>query len=241
MLCSLARGLHLLRAMKLAWSVRLVLVALAGMFMVQGVAIASPIVFALGADPVQDYLGEDVGPYPGALTHSTATGFFCLDENLASSFNTRYSGTVAAPNSWQEQEAAFLAAVAIHLEGQNGNHAADGPISFAIWQVMGTNSQTDPAAAPYVQMAEFAYSHHMISATLLQQVEIFTPSEAGIQRFISGVANFPDVSAVQDAMANQVAADLVSDAPEPSTFLFGGTALGIVMTMARKNRVRLKV
>jgi len=217
--------------MKLVRSVRFGLALVAGLIAVAGTAAAGPIVFSLGADPGQDYLGEAVGPYAGRLTHSTATGFFCLDQNLSSSFNTRYSGTVAAPNTWQEKEAAFLAAVAVHL-----NHQADGPISFAIWQVMGTATVTDPAAAPWLEMAEFARQNDLITPAFLQQVLIFTPSDPQIQRFITGIPGCDDVSTVMRALE-----DSVTETPEPSTFFLGCSALGIAMTVARRRRARLMI
>lgn len=217
--------------MKRVRSVRCGLALMAGLFVAAGTAAASPIVFSLGADPGQDYLGETVGPYSGTLTHSIATGFFCLDQNLASSFNTRYSGTVAAPNTWQEKEAAFLAAVAVHL-----NHTADGPISFAIWQVMGTATVTDPAAAPWLEMAEFAWQRGLITPGFLQQVLIFTPSDPQIQRFITGIPGCEDVSTVMRALE-----DSVSETPEPSTFVLGFSALGVAMTTARRRRTRLRI
>ncbi len=218
--------------MKLFSVVRLAL-ALAGSLTV---AMASPIVFNLGADPAHDYLGEDVGPYLGTLTRTAATNFFCLDQGLDSTFNTRYSGTLAAPNTWQEKEAAFLGAVALHLNMVHGTHEADGPISFAIWEVMGTASHTDPAADPYLQMANFAYQHDLITPAFLARVLIFTPSDPTIQRFITAIPGCEDVPVVMQAMQ-----DSLTEAPEPSTFLFGGTALGIVMTVARRKRAQLKV
>lgn len=215
--------------MKLVRSFRCGLAVVAGLFVAAGTTVAGPIVFSLGSDPGQDYLGEAVGPYAGTLTHSTATGFFCLDQNLASSFNTRYSGTVASPNTWQEKEAAFLAAVAVHL-----NHQADGPISFAIWQVMSTSTAIDPAAAPWLEMAEFAWQRGLITPGFLQQVLIFTPSDPQIQRFITGIPGCEDVSIVMRALE-----DSVSETPEPSTFLLGCSARGIAMTVVRRGRGRL--
>ena len=45
----------------------------------------------------------------------------------------------------------------------------------------------------------------------------------------------------ETVLANQVAGELVIDTAESSTFLFGGMALGIELTSARRNRARLKI
>ena len=38
--------------------------------------------FTLGSNPNQVFDSENVGPYPGTLTGSTATSFFCLDDTF---------------------------------------------------------------------------------------------------------------------------------------------------------------
>ena len=121
--------------------------------------------------------------------------------------------------------------MAVHL-----NHTADGPISFAIWQVMGTATVTDPAAAPWLEMAEFAWQRGLITPGFLQQVLIFTPSDPQIQRFITGIPGCEDVSTVMRALE-----DSVSETPEPSTFVLGFSALGVAMTTARRRRTRLRI
>lgn len=193
--------------------------ALAGLLLMTTASFASPIVFTLGADPVQDYLNEDVGPYPGTLTNTQASvqGFFCLDEDLSSTFGARYSGTESVPLTPQEQEAAFLASLAMQL-----THTEDGPISFAIWQIMGTlgTHPQDPAAQKYVELANYAYANSLICSHLLNQAIIFTPADDTVQRFISAVSDTFDVQTALVAMN----ADTVAT-PEPSTWNTAGLCL----------------
>lgn len=48
-------------------------------------------------------------------------------------------------------------------------------------------------------------------------------------------------SGSENVLANEVAWELVLDRPGSSTFLFGGMALGIEVTSARRNRAPLKI
>lgn len=183
-------------------------------------ASAAPIVFTLGADPVQDYLGEDVGPYEGTLTNTNLTGFFCLDESLQSTFGTRYAGTEARPLTQQEQEAAFLASLGLHL-----GPSVSGPISYAIWEVMGANT-VDPSAAKYIELAEYAYVQKLIRGAMLDQALIFTPSDVTVQRFITAV---PDDSDIVAAMASITNSAVVSDTPEGPTYYTAGIGFALLL------------
>ncbi len=160
-------------------------------------ASAVPIVFTLGADPVQDYLGEDVGPCEGTLTNTNLTGFFCLDQDLGSTFGTRYTGTESAPLTQQEQEAAFLAALDLDL-----GPSVNGPVSYAIWEVMGTMASNAivPAAAKYIELAEYAYAQKLICSSVLDQAIIFTPSDVTVQLFITAVPDDCGIGAPQEVI-----------------------------------------
>jgi len=175
--------------------------------------------FTLGHDQNQIFDSENVGPYLGTLTGSSAVGFFCLDDTLTAYFGTSYNGTVKAPTTQQEKEAAFLASYAVYLGSPSSNGAivnsVEGPISFAIWQIMGTlgSNPADPAAQPFIQTAEYAYSHNLISQSYLSTVQIFLPSDPSVQRFITAIPDSSEVSSV---------------VPEPGTFVL--VVLGLALT-----------
>ena len=189
--------------------------------------------FTLGADQRQIFDAENVGPYLGTLTGSSAAGFFCLDDTLTATFGTAYNGTVAAPATQQEKEAAFLASYALYKGSPSSQqtivNSVEGPISFAIWQIMGTLGGTapDPSAQPFIQMAQYAYSHNLIPPAYLSTVLIFSPSNPGIQRFITAVPN------------SEVASSVV---PESGTVAL--VAAGLVLALPwyrRRHRRRLRM
>jgi hypothetical protein len=189
-------------------------------------------IFTLGANHNQNYGGEAVGPYYGSLAGYTDALFFCLDQNLPSAWNTAYAGDVHTPWSAQEQEAAFLASYSL-AHGAPGSSASEvnnveGPVSMAIWQIMGhMESPIDPKAQPLVAMAEYAYTHNMITQSYLSHVLIFQPATVGTQRFITAYRD--------DTTINQITAD-ISAVPETATaFLFAG---GLVMLAAFERRMR---
>jgi hypothetical protein len=99
----------------------------------------------------------------------------------------------------------------------------EGPISFAIWQIMGTLGTTgpDPAAQQYIQTAQYAYSHNLIPRSYLDRVLIFNPDQNGIQRFITAV---PD-----SAMVSQT----LSGVSEPGTMAL---LAGALMLLAWRSR-----
>jgi hypothetical protein len=183
--------------------------------------------FTLGGDHNQVFRSENVGPYAGTLTGSDVLNFFCLDFNLVSYFGGSYDGTVVVPATQQEEEAAFLGAYAIYEGSPSSNPSAvnlvEGPISFAIWQIMGTMGTTAPVAAaqPYIQTAQYAYSHNLIPQSYLNSVSIFEPTDHGFQRFITAV---PD-----NAMVSQT----LSEVSEPGTMALLGGAL---MLLGWRNR-----
>src|SRR5208283_4140925 len=68
----------------------------------------------------------------------------------------------------------------------------EGPIAFAVWQVMGTlEGSPDPASAPYVLEAQTAYTNFLqyTSSPVVQafnsSVMIFIPSDPNTQRFFT--------------------------------------------------------
>jgi hypothetical protein len=183
--------------------------------------------FTLGGDHNQVFRSENVGPYAGTLTGSDAVNFFCLDFNLVSYFGGSYGGTIAVPTTQQEEEAAFLGAYAIY-KGSPGStpsevNLVEGPISFAIWQIMGTlgTFHPDPAAQPYIQTAQYAYSHNLIPQSYLNSVMIFEPADHSFQRFITAV---PD-----NAMVSQT----LSEVSEPGTLALLGGALTLLSLCSR--------
>jgi hypothetical protein len=174
------------------------------------------------------------------------TLFFCVSGNLESNWDTSYDGTESAPSTVLQDEAAFLASLflsdaatdGITLDtsvGSNGYETLNetgpnlsdfinnvqGPISMAIWQIMGSLpsgspydvTQDDPKAASLVLLAQANYS------TSSSGVLVFVPGASGIQSFIG----------VSEAV------------PEPETLFLFGTgllliALGCTRRLARRPR-----
>ena len=146
---------------------------------------------------------------------------------------TTHAGGLTTPSTEAEDEAAFLAAYSLYLGAPSSLPTivtnVEGPVSLAIWQLMGTMGDTkpDPAAAPYIQFAEYAYSHDLIPTTFLATVSIWTPDQLGSQqRFITAVR---DDSMIETAL------------PEPGTAAFLGTgvlllALGGAVAIRRRRR-----
>ena len=144
------------------------------------------------------YQGVSVGPYLATMDGGPDISVFCMDLHLATGVNTTYSGSLSTPSTQAEEEAAFLASYSLYLGAPSSNLATinnvEGPISMAIWQLMGTLGATkpDPAALPYLRLAESAYFNHQISAAFLADVTIWTPDRAGSQqRFVTAYRDDP--------------------------------------------------
>ena len=181
-----------------------------------------------------NYDGINVGPYLASLNGGPDLSVFCLDLHTDTYVNTTYAGSLSIPSTQAEEEAAFLASYALYLGAPSSNPTlidnVEGPISFAIWQLMGTLSPTvpDPAAAPYIQLAQYAYSHDLIRNEFLNKVSIWIPDQAGnSQRFVTAVR--------YDAMFENAT-------PEPGTAVFlGSGALLLVLTGALAIRRRTPI
>jgi PEP-CTERM motif len=202
-----------------------------------------------------------VGPYAGTLTNSSITLFFCLSGNLTSNWDTSYSGgTESAPSGDQQEEAALLASLFLtdaavnHITlttslGSNGYETRNetgpsdaalatfvttyqGPITMAIWQIMGSLpsdspyyvSNPDPAAKTFVDWAidewKTVQNNTSFVTSLNHNSVVWTPvSGSGIQSFM-GAAVFT---------------------PEPGTMVLFGTgallmAFGSIRRLARRPR-----
>jgi len=178
--------------------------------------------FKLTGDPGQVYNGENVGPYPVSLDGFSHLAF-CLDESLTSIWGVTYDGTVHSPNTQAEEEAAFLASYALYdgapSSNSNSVNTVEGPISYAIWEIMTPSltlslpASVVAAASPFINLAEYAYGAHLIDSTFLSSVAIFVPTTPGIQRFVMAVSDpVMDHSAI----------------PEPSTIVLFGTGVLLI-------------
>lgn len=189
----------------------------------------------LTGNPSFDYKGILVGPYAATLDPDIKTLVFCLDLHINTYVGTNYQGNLSTPNTPAEEEAAFLAAYSLYLGAPSGSlvNSVEGPISMATWQLMGTLDQNgnhtlpDPKAAPYIQLAQSAYSSDLITAEFLHSVSIWTPDTGVIsQRFITAVPN-------DDMIRSAI--------PEPGTVVFLGTGvllMALSHAIAKRHRTR---
>jgi hypothetical protein len=175
-----------------------------------------------------DYDGVAVGPYLATLNGEPNLPVFCMDLHVDTYVGTTYTGSLSTPTTQAEEEAAFLASYSLYLGAPGSDQTTindvEGPIAMAIWQLMGTlgTTQADPAAAPYILLAQSAYSNHLIPASFLNNVTIWTPDQPGSsQRFITAV---PDDSTITSAT------------PEPGTAVFLGS--GVVLLALGSTLVR---
>jgi len=166
-------------------------VSLLGLVVSNAIMRADTATFTLGSDPGQTYMGINAGPYPGTLTDSVATVFFCLNLNLVSMFGGSYAGITSPPVGQGEDESAFLASYLLSQgppsTDPNFVKQYEGPISFAIWQLMGSLGGTppDPAAAYFVDLAQEAYNDGLLTPAFLANFLVFTPNDSSIQSFIT--------------------------------------------------------
>jgi hypothetical protein len=181
----------------------------------------------LTGNPTFAYEGILVGPYAATLDTDPNSLVFCLDLHLDSYVGTRYDGSLFAPQTQGEKEAAFLASYSLYLGAPSGGlvNSVEGPISMAIWQLMGTMGATpnDPAAQPYIQLAQFADSNNAITPSFLGDVSIWTPTPAGSsQRFVTAIRKD---SLIFDALREDLAA--LDNAPEPGTIVL--LSIGVLL------------
>jgi hypothetical protein len=156
-------------------------------------------IFHLGDDPNQVYsfqpIGShssvtlNVGPYSGSLEQNGTTVdgyFFCISYTKTANWDTSYTGSVVDPSTPKELEAAFLDSQLLSLGGASaslGNYL--GPISMAIWQIMNPGSvPLDPAAQPFVSLAQNAYTSGQLNADMFSNTSIFVPNNPNIQSFM---------------------------------------------------------
>ena len=177
-----------------------------------------------------DANGDNIvpGPYLATIGGVQNLLVFCLDLHIDTPVQTTFDGYLTHPNTPAEDEAAFLAAYSLTLGTPNGNstivHNYDGPISMAIWQLMGTLTQNgsstlpDPAAQHFIDLATTAYNNGQISSSFLSSVNIWNPGTPGggstaEQRFIE------------------------ANTPEPATLVFLGSGL-LLIALSRIRRGR---
>jgi hypothetical protein len=177
-----------------------------------------------------DSNGDNVvpGPYLATIGGVENLLVYCLDLHIATPVGNTYDGYLTHPTTPAEDEAAFLAAYSLTLGAPTGDPTIvqnyEGPISMAIWQLMGTLTQNgssippDPAAQYFVDLATTAYNNHQISSAFLSSVNIWNPGTPGSgstaeQRFI------------------------YTATPEPTTLVFLGSGL-LLIALSRIRRRR---
>jgi hypothetical protein len=170
------------------------------------------------------------GPYMATIGGVQNLLVYCLDLHVSTPISTTFDGYLTHPNTPAEDEAAFLAAYSLNLGAPSGNLTIvqnyEGPISMAIWQLMGTLNQNgdstppDPAAQYFINIATAAYNSGQISNSFLSSVNIWNPGTPGSgstaeQRFI------------------------VATTPEPTTLVFLGSGLVLIaLSQIRRRRRR---
>ncbi|HWC99574.1 MAG TPA: PEP-CTERM sorting domain-containing protein [Candidatus Sulfopaludibacter sp.] len=225
---------------------------------------ADSLLFYIGPQPgsIPVVNGESVGPYPGTLEGSTIGQFLCLDGNINTYWGSNITGTEAHPANQQEDEVAFLASLLLHIANQSGvtlnsasapnpdptytqafMNAYSGPITFALWDIMGTLSAGEAASEPagtqdFVHTAEQAYTdifsnplspHYADGQAFLQSVWIFTPTPQGSnQRFVTAV----DDEGLFSPPVN------TPTTPEPASLALFGTGLLLVLVGRLRKKAR---
>src|ERR1039457_221222 len=124
-----------------------------------------------------DSLSETTTPGPYLATIGGAPNLlvYCLDLHINTPVGTAFDGYLTHPSTPAEDEAAFLAAYSLNQGAPSANQSVinslEGPLSMAIWQLMGTlvqNGQTtqeDPAAQYLIQIATAAYNIGQITSS----------------------------------------------------------------------------
>jgi hypothetical protein len=168
------------------------------------------------------------GPYLATIGGVQNLLVFCLDLHIDTPIGTTFDGYLTHPSTPAEDEAAFLAVYSLTLGTPDGNtktvHNYDGPISMAIWQLMGTLTQNgsstspDPAAQPFIDLATTAYLNGQISSSFLSGVNIWNPGTPG-----------------RASTAEQ--RYMVATVPEPTTMVFLGSGL-LLIALSRIRRRR---
>jgi len=163
--------------------------------------------FARTDSPAGQIVTEPVAPYPGWIGSNTPGdqyGFFCIDYLKTANWNATYTGTLYhvqddIPGKTREQvvEAAYLSDRLYQLGGMAASlNLFQGPISFAIWQIMDPapgHVQRNAAAQPYVQEAQYMYQTGQITAAYFPNTLILVPDNPSVQDFITlAAASVPE-------------------------------------------------
>jgi hypothetical protein len=174
--------------------------------------------FRLLGDPGQNYtftrsdpgnpqvIYDPVAPYPGWLgtdASHTFYGFFCIDYLKTATWNTTYPGVdygvqdpIPGKTEAQLVEAAYLSDKLFRLGGSSASTSLyQGPISFAVWQIMDPTTghvPVDPAAQTNILEAEQAYTSGAITAADYPNTRIFVPDDPRIQDFMTLSEGVPE-------------------------------------------------
>jgi hypothetical protein len=220
-----------------------------------------------GSEYVGPYPGSLNPDTTDPLIVASAGPIFCLDANQTNYWGTSYDGTEETLGEVSQQdveEAAFLASlmmfdaqhdgIDLSFSGSGGGllltqtagtptgvsdfvNNVEGPISYAIWQLMGTLGGTAPnptLTEQYMTQAGSAYnkvlknsSDPVVAAFNSQVMVFFPPTGSGTQRFVTAKL---DLALIDEAAA-----------PEPGTLVLFGTgvllmALGCTRRLARRPR-----
>jgi hypothetical protein len=166
--------------------------------------------FARADSPVGAVVSDPVGPYPGWLGSNALGnlyGFFCIDYLKTANWNTSYTGQVytmqdSIPGKTEAQlvEAAYLSDKLFWLGGSSAStNLYQGPLSFAIWEIMDPTAghvPADPASQVYILDAQQAYASHMITAANFPNTRIFIPDNTSIQEFMTLSPGVPEAGSL---------------------------------------------
>jgi hypothetical protein len=189
-----------------------ILRTLAIMFLGAGTSLhAATILFGLLNDPIQNYtfsrtdspagqsISDPVGPYPaflGADIPADLYGVICLTYLNTANWDTTYTGTlyhigdtIAGETQAQELEAAYLSDELYQLGGSSASLSLyQGPISFAIWQIMDPKAgdvPRDAAAQPWVTQAQNLYNAGSLKSSMYANTLVFVPDNPAIQAYMT--------------------------------------------------------
>ena len=142
---------------------------------------------------------------------------WCYDINVDTNVGVNYAGSVQAPTTVAEIEAAYLENRVFQLGGYGASAAVVGPYALAVWELMNPTSinpaafDRDPAAHALIVEAQQAYLSGAWTQSDANRYAVWTPDNLGSSQRFGLIAT-----------------------PEPASF--GLMGLGLLAAYAKRRR-----